>query len=255
MKSCIYKGQVSHHRYAPREHEFTYSLFMMYVDLDELPTLFNRYFLWGINKPNLASFNRNDHYGKDPNLTDSIRQLVFEQTGELPQGPIRLLTHFRYFGYVFNPISLYFCYDASDEHITHVVAEVMNTPWKEQHCYVLQNPNHAKVIATKNQKEFHVSPFMNMDMEYRWRIHSPDENMNIRLESWAHSNKLFSASMYLKKVEINSLNLRNVLINFPLMTLKVTTMIHYEAFKLWIKGIQFVPHPKKLAGIKNVDNS
>lgn len=244
MKSCIYKGQVSHQRYAPRVHAFTYSLFMMYVDLDELPTLFNEHLLWAINKPNLASFHRDDHHGKDANLADSIRSLVQQQTGEIPEGPIRLLTHFRYFGYVFNPLSMYFCYDKSGSYITHIVAEVMNTPWKEQHCYVLSNQQRDQIISASHKKEFHVSPFMNMDMDYHWEIHIPDDHMNIHIENWSQGKKLFDASLYLHKVEINSVSLRNVLFNFPLMTLKVVAMIHVEALKLWIKGIQYVSHPK-----------
>ncbi len=244
MNSCIYKGRVRHQRYAPRLHEFTYSLFMMYVDLDELPTLFNKHFLWAVNKPNLASFHRKDHHGDEGSLKDSIRSLVFEQTGEKTEGPIRLLTHFRYFGYVFNPLSMYFCYDISGKHVTHVVAEVMNTPWKEQHCYVLKNNQRENVISAKHQKEFHVSPFMSMDMKYHWNIHSPAEQMNLSIENWAQEEKVFDASIYLQKIEINSRTLRNVLFNFPLMTLKVTAMIHFEAIKLWMKGIRYVPHPK-----------
>jgi len=227
MNSCIYKGRVSHQRYAPRAHGFTYSLFMMYVDLDELPTLFNKYMLWATNKPNLASFHRDDHHGENTNLADSIRSLVLDKTGEKIQGPIRLLTHFRYFGYVFNPLSMYFCYDQSGEQITHIVAEVMNTPWKEQHCYVLSNQQRDQIISAKHKKEFHVSPFMHMDMDYHWNIHTPDNHMNIQIENWSQNEKAFDASIYLQRVEINSTNLRKVLINFPLMTLKVTTMIHF----------------------------
>lgn len=244
MKSCIYKGQVSHQRYAPRAHAFTYSLFMMYVDLDELPTLFNKHLLWAINKPNLASFYRDDHHGKDSNLADSIRSLVQEKTGDMPEGPIRLLTHFRYYGYVFNPLSMYFCYDKSGAYITHIVAEVMNTPWKEQHCYVLSNQQRDKIISARHKKEFHVSPFMNMDMDYHWIIHTPNDYMNIHIENWSNDEKVFDASIILHQVEINSVSLRNVLFNFPLMTLKITAMIHFEALRIWIKGIQYVSHPR-----------
>jgi DUF1365 family protein len=217
---------------------------MMYVDLDELPTLFNEHLLWAVNKPNLASFYRKDHHGDDLSLADSIRTLVFEKTGENAEGPIRLLTHFRYFGYTFNPLSMYFCYDKAGEKVTHIVAEVMNTPWKEQHCYVLPNTQLEQVISTHHKKEFHVSPFMSMEMQYHWNIHTPDEHMNINIENWSENKLVFDASMYLKKVELTSSSLRNVLFNFPLMTLKVTAMIHFEALKLWIKGIQYIPHPK-----------
>ena len=202
MKSCIYKGQVSHQRYTPRLHGFTYSLFMMYVDLDELPTLFNKFLLWSFNKPNLACFYRKDHHGKDDDLADSIRSLVYKNTGEHIHGPIRLLTHLRYFGYVFNPLSMYFCFDESGENVTHVVAEVSNTPWKEQHCYVLKNDKNHKTISANHNKEFHVSPFMHMNMEYRWNIQLPDENISIHIENWVKNEKIFDASMYLSLIHI-----------------------------------------------------
>ena len=245
MKSCIYKGQVSHHRHSPRPHGFTYSLFMMYVDLDELPKLFDRFLLWSFNKPNIASFYRHDHHGHHERLAESIKSLVFDKTGDVVRGPIRLLTHMRYFGYVFNPLSLYFCYDRTGKKVTHVVAEVNNTPWKQQHCYVLKNENkNNNCLSVRHAKDFHVSPFMHMDMDYVWSIQYPGKNIDIHIENWCKDKKLFDASMYLKRIDLNSMNLSKMLINFPLMTLKVTTLIHYEAIKLWFKGIQYVPHPK-----------
>lgn len=244
MNSCIYKGQVNHQRYAPKSHGFTYTLFMMYLDLDELPNLFDRFLLWSVNKPNIASFLRKDHHGKEVNLADSIRTLVFEKTGDTINGPIRLLTHLRYFGYIFNPISVYFCYDPSGNNITHVVAEVSNTPWKEQHCYVIKNTNNQNDITSAQKKEFHVSPFLNMDMQYQWFIQKPGQHMYIKIENIENKSKIFDASINLKQHEINAKNLRNILFIFPLITLKITTLIHFEALKLWIKGVQYVPHPK-----------
>ena len=245
MKSCIYKGQVSHQRYAPRLHGFTYSLFMMYIDLDELPNLFNRFLFWSLNKPNIASFYREDHHGTHDNLAESIRSLVLDKTGDKIQGPIQLLTHMRYFGYIFNPLSLYFCYDKTGDNVTHVVAEVNNTPWKQQHCYVLKNDNkNNKSLSARHAKNFHVSPFMHMNMDYIWNIQCPDNNINIHIENWCKDEKLFDASMHLTRTKLNSANLRKMLIGFPLMTLKITILIHYEAIKLWFKGIQYVPHPK-----------
>ena len=246
MKSCIYKGQVKHQRFKPRMHEFTYSLFMMYVDLNELPNIFKPNWLWSVNVPGVASFHRKDHYG-DPSVTlsDSIRNLVSEKTGHRPKGPIRLLTHFRYFGYVFNPLSLYFCYDEFDSTVEYVVAEVMNTPWKEQYCYVLSNDqNDTKCLSISHPKEFHVSPFMDLNMEYRWNIQFPNKSLNVQIENWQGDKKIFCAAIDLQKTEISSTNLKNVLLQFPIMTLKVISAIHFEALKLWIKGNVYVPHPK-----------
>ena len=246
MKSCIYKGQVKHQRFQPRVHEFTYSLFMMYVDLNELPKLFKPYKLWSVDAPGVASFMRKDHVG-DPQdaLSNTIRAIVYEKTGHRPSGPIRLLTHFRYFGYVFNPLSLYFCYDEDDSNVEYVVAEVSNTPWNEQHCYVLSNKLYEyHCFSTSHQKEFHVSPFMDLNMEYRWKIQIPDKCLNVQIENWKEDRKIFDAVIDLQRTEINPANLRHVLINFPLMTLKVTSAIHFEALKLWLKGVTYVPHPK-----------
>lgn len=246
MKSCVYKGRVKHQRFMPRLHEFTYSLFMMYVDLDELPDLFTTSRYWSVNKANIAAFHRKDHYGNKQNkLSDSVRELVQDKTGVRPTGPIRLLTHFRYFGHIFNPLSLYFCYDEAGEDLEVVVAEVMNTPWKEMHCYVLtDNHNEPHCFSNTHPKEFHVSPFMQLDMQYRWKIKAPGQSLHVEIENWQDDAKVFDAVLDLKKIEINSKNLKNVLLNFPLMTLKVAVAIHYEALRLWLKGIVYVPHPK-----------
>lgn len=246
MHSCIYKGQVSHQRFEPRPHSFSYSLFMMYLDLDELPTLFDNYLLWKIEKPALASFRRNDHYGdKSIDLKTMIRNLIKDKTGTVTDGPIRLLTHFRYAGHIFNPISVYYCFSKHDEQLTHVVAEVTNTPWKEKHCYVLPIENNEQSSSTPaHKKEFHVSPFMDMNMDYHWKVHAPDQFLKLNIESITDNKKMFNASMQLKRIEINSKHLASTLINFPLMTIKVVAAIHFEALKLWLKGIQYIPHPK-----------
>ncbi len=246
MNSCIYKGQVNHRRFKPRAHEFTYSLFMMYVDLEELPNLFSNNRYWQVEKAGLASFYRKDHYGDaGQDLSTMIHDIVYKHTGDVVNGPIRLLTHFRYLGHVFNPISVYYCYDHTDTHLTHVVAEVTNTPWKEQHCYVLSGEiQQDRFIAHAQRKEFHVSPFMNMDMNYQWNIQIPSEQLKLKIENISDNDKLFDASMSLKRIELNNKNLISTLVNYPFMTLKVVSAIHIQALKLWLKGIDYVPHPK-----------
>lgn len=223
-------------------------MFMMYVDLDELPTLFDSYRFWSLNKLNIAAFHRNDHHGeKDSDLSSSIRRLVNNHSTIKADGPIRLLTHFRYFGYVFNPLSIYYCYDANDKHVTHVVSEVTNTPWKEQHCYVLNGHEEDHQFVTQHhKKEFHVSPFLDMNMDYHWKIGIPADDLYLSIDNKRKNENVFHASMRLKKESINQNSLRNVLINFPLMTMKVTSAIHLQALALWLKGIKYVPHPKNI---------
>lgn len=219
---------------------------MMYVDLDELEQVFKPFWLWAINKPGFASFQRKDHHGDDNTaLSSSIRELVLEQTQQRVEGPIRLLTQFRILGYAFNPLSLYFCFDSSGENLTHIVAEVSNTPWNEQHCYVLTpNQSNPAVFHDQHQKTFHVSPFMHEDMQYRWKISHPKESLEVQIENLVEDEVLFSAKMDLERKPLNAQNLRSTLCNFPLMSFKLIAAIYWEALKLWLKGIKYVPYTK-----------
>jgi uncharacterized protein len=246
MNSAIYEGLVRHRRFSPVAHSFTYRLFMLYLDLDELPTLFHDRWLWSCDRSNLASFKRIDHVG-DPSipLDQSIRQLVEARTG---RRPIRLLTHLRYFGYVFNPVSFYFCYDRSDRHVETIVAEVTNTPWGERHCYVL-GPEDNRAGSNKKHyqldKVFHISPFIDMDVAYDWRFTEPTSQLAIHMENLRAGQPFFDATMALRREEISSASLARVLLQYPLMTVKVIGAIHWQALKLWAKGVPFHAHPKK----------
>ena len=257
MKSCIYTGRVRHRRFEPTQHEFHYSLFMMYVDLKELPYLFKRRLFWSSNRFSLAWFWRKDHYGKQGvRLDESIRQLVQKETGDRPRGPIRLLTHFRYFGFCFNPVSFYYCFDESDSCVETIVAEVNNTPWNEQHCYVLSEKKNKGNVRNKRyrfEKDFHVSPFMEMNINYDWRFVEPDKRLNVHMENHQKdskgNNKVFDATMVMERKPINTFNLAKILFRFPFMTGKVMVGIYYQALKLWFKKTPFHSHPK--SDIKN----
>lgn len=249
MHSAIYRGWVRHRRFVPREHAFRYRLFMMYLDLAELETVFRRRWLWSTHRPALARFHREDHLG-DPRvpLDRAVRDLVERDTGRRPRGPIRLLTHLRYFGYGFNPVSFYYCFDASGARVETIVAEVNNTPWGEQHCYVLDESRNEGAGHHKRYrfaKDFHVSPFMPMDLGYDWRFSPPGPSLNVhmRLNSDA---KAFDATLELERAPLTGANLARVLLAFPLMTLKTIAAIHWEALKLWLKRVPLHTHPKKL---------
>jgi DUF1365 family protein len=249
MNSGIYEGQVRHRRYSPVAHSFTYRLFMMYLDLDELPTLFTNRWFWSVDRANVASFKRTDHVG-DPSipLDQSIRQLVEARTGRRPTGPIRLLTHLRYVGYVFNPVSFYFCYDAAAVHVETIVAEITNTPWSERHCYVLGAEDNLATGAHKQyrlDKAFHISPFIDMDVAYDWRFTEPNGQLAIHMENLRDGAPFFDATMVLKRRELSAAALARVLVQYPLMTAKVIGAIHWQAVKLWAKGVPFYAHPKK----------
>ena len=255
MQSGIYEGVVRHRRFVPVAHAFRVPLFLMYLDLGELPSVFRGRWFWSIEKWNLASFRRRDHIGEVPtSLDETIRNLVESQTGRRPLGPIRLLTHLRYFGYCFNPLSVFFCFNDVGEGLHSVVAEVTNTPWKERHCYVLPvlpKFDDSNVSVTEPLKytfhfgkDFHVSPFMTMDYEYRWSLSGPGKQLILHAENWSHDQKDFDATLTLERKEINSWSLARVLLRYPLMTFQVIAKIHWQALKLWWKKIPYVPHPK-----------
>ncbi len=189
MNSCLYQGTVRHRRTGAIEDDFCYSLFMAYLDLDELPELFDGRWLWSARRPALAWFRRADYLG-DPHtpLRDAVRELVHQRTGARPTGPIRLLTHLRYFGHCFNPVSFYYCFDAEDERVVAVVAHVTNTPWGERHAYVMP-VTHAgdrgtvTLMRAQLDKQLHVSPLMGMDHVYDWRLTCPAERLLVHIES------------------------------------------------------------------------
>jgi len=255
-KSCLYVGQVRHRRFTPKQHHFSYKLFLMYLDLSELPSVFDRFWLWSIEKVNIASFRRNDHLGdKKLSLETSVRNHIEDETGRRPQGSIRLLTNMSYFGFKFNPVSFYYCYDKDDKALEFIVAEVNNTPWGEQYCYVLDsNDNQSTNIHSDNgfhryheSKRFHVSPFMPMDMQYDWRFSTPGEKLSVHMENYQHDKKVFDATLKLTSREITGSNLALTLIQFPMVTLKIVLAIYYQALRLWLKRIPFVNHPKNEA--------
>lgn len=249
MKSAVFTGWVRHRRFLPVEHAFQYRIYMMFLNLDELPELFKKNWLWSIGRPNIAWLNRQDYFGNpEQTVKASIQQLVLQKTGQLPAGPICLLTNMRYFGYCFNPVSFYYCFQADGKTLQAIVAEITNTPWKERHAYVLdctKETSIAKLQQFRFNKEFHVSPFMPMDIEYDWRFSTPTNQLNVHMRNLKAGSKMFDATMALERKPINSLNLAWVLLAYPFMTLKVIFAIHWQALWLWLKKAPFITHPKK----------
>jgi len=250
MHSCIYEGRVTHRRFGSIGHQFSFPLFLVYVDLAELRPLFGRRGLWSIKWPALARFRRADHLGPgDQPLDESVRELVEARLGWRPLGPIRLLTQFRYLGFAMNPVCFYYCFDAQDARIEAVVAEVSNTPWNEQHCYVL-DLRHALQpgqMTARHAKEFHVSPFLGIEMDYCWRLSTPSEELTVAIENRTEDGKHFDATLALRRTPITRFRLAGVLLRYPAMTLQVMLAIYWHALRIWLKGVPFVPHPKHIS--------
>ena len=250
MRSGIYEGKVRHRWFSPVLNSFQYRLFMLYLDLEELPTLFRDRWLWSGSRVNLAYFRRRDHLGNPlVSLDQAVRDLVEEQLGERPKGPIRLLTHLRYFGICFNPVSFYYCYDRDGRYVETIVAEVHNTPWLEEHCYVFgEAQNEHPLPGWKRYqfpKAFHVSPFMEMEIWYDWWFREPGQSINVHIINMTHDRKRFDATLSLMRREITGSSLARVLLAYPLMTMKVISMIYWQALRLWTKGASFYVHPAK----------
>ena len=222
----------------------------MFLDFTELPTLFDIHPLWSLERLNIACFRRRDHFGDSKiSLDQGVRNLVEDRLGRRPGGPIRLLTHLRYFGHCFNPASFYYCYDPEDSGVETIVVEIHNTPWRDRHCYVLgidQNEHPIKYWRRHQfAKSFHVSPFIDMDIHYDWRFREPGESIKVHMIDFQGEKKLFDASLSLHRRKITRSALTGVLIRYPVMTGKVITMIYWQALRLVLKRIPFIPHPKK----------
>jgi uncharacterized protein len=248
MHSAIYEGSVRHRRYRPVINEFRYPLFMLYADLRELDEAFVAPG-WSTHDFNLAWFRRGD-YMKSQAATDlscAVRDMVETQCGQRPAGPIRMLTHFRYFGFGMNPVSFYYCFDALDQRLEYILAEINNTPWGEQFTYVLPRSSSAqdgRWLAFEFSKDFHVSPFMPMNLRYRWRFSPPDSRAAVHMENIDDEGVLFDATLILKRTQISPARLQSLLLRYPFMTAQIVARIYAQAARLWWKKTPAFAHPK-----------
>lgn len=253
LNSCIYQGEVFHQRFSPRQHKFSYRIFFLAIDLDELPILnkMGRYFKSDRFAP--LRFFAPDYLQKKTEISkQDVWDKVIELGGEQQPGRVVFIGQMRCFGLYFSPINTYYCYDQADN-LVYLLAEVSNTPWNERHYYLIDTGE-----KTECAKTFHVSPFMDLAMKYQWRITSPQESLNLSIENFestASANtlqaaeskpkKLFIASIAMTRQEFTNKNLLKNLLAIPMMTAKTLLGIYWQAMKLYIKGVPYIAHSKK----------
>lgn len=252
-QSRIGFGWVRHRRFTPVNHAFLYKLNMKCINIERAFKDFDH--LCYSNKPNLVWFRRQDYLNpKTPNLKQAVLSLIEQRTGIALNGPVFMLTQVRQLGLNFNPVTFYFCFD--EEHACQVIlAQITNTPWGERHTYLLScNPEFGQygiqgvkrhnIEVYEFQKRFHVSPFHPMDMHYRWSFKLTDSGIIVHMINTKNNVKHFDATLNLKWAYCTQKNLTKALIENPCMSVKVVAGIYWHAFKLWLKGSPFYPHPK-----------
>ena len=247
MISSIYNGKVIHKRFKPKEHFFKYSVFSLLIDLSELNQLDKEIKFFSFNKFNLISFYEKDHGNRDgSSLVDWVKKNLDGNNIHFKDIKIKLLCYPRIFGYVFNPLSVFFIYN-SNEKLISILYEVKNT-FGEQHTYIFKVDDDVKLFQHNCSKKFHVSPFIEMDCNYFFRILKPEDKMSVIIDQYQANEKILYASQDGKRADFNSKELLKSYLKHPLMTFKIISAIHFEAFKLWTKGIKFI---KKKLKIKN----
>jgi len=240
-ESAIYAGRLTHARRGPRRHGFGYRVYLLYLDLDELPALLASAGPLRAGRLGLLSFDRRDYLGGAGDLAEAARDRVQAALGFRPGGPVRLLTNVRSLGYVFNPVSFYYCFAADGRSLEAIVAEITNTPWGERHAYVVPAAPDGAVQAFA--KEFHVSPFFGMDQRYRWIFGVPGEGLRVEMCNEEAGREVFRAVLTLRRRAWSADALWRVALSRPLMALKVHAAIYWQALLLWVKRTPFHPHP------------
>ena len=246
MTSSIYNGTVIHKRFKPKIHFFKYRVFSLLLDLSELNHLDKNINFFSYNNFNLISFFDKDHGERDgSSLFEWVKKNLVENNINSNNIKIKLLCYPRIFGYVFNPLSVFFVYD-HQENLISILYEVKNT-FGEQHTYIFKVDNN-NLLQHSCSKKFHVSPFIEMDCNYFFRVLKPAEKISIIIDQYQLDEKILFASQDGRRVDFNTKELLKSYIKHPLMTLKIISAIHFEAFKLWAKGIKLI---KKRFKIRN----
>lgn len=242
MRSAIYEGIITHHRRGPIDHRFSYRVALPFLDLDELDEVCALHPLWSPGRPNVISFRRQDYLGGGPEpLSEAARALAADRLGLRPSGPVAVLAHPRTFGWLFNPLALYYCFGATGADVEALVCEVTNTPWHERHLYAVGGPG-----THRFDKAMHVSPFFPMDMAYELTYSAPGRHLALRIRLMQDDQAVFDAGLRLERVEIDRRTLGHLVLSYPFMTMRVSAAVYRQAYALWRAGAPFLPHPPRL---------
>ena len=253
FSSCIYSGYVTHKRFKPKRHFFSYKTFSLLIDLNEIKNLERKIKFFSYNKFNILSFYNLDHGPRDGScLVTWAKKILAESKIDIGSGTIKLLCFPRFFGYVFNPLSIFYCYDENSQ-LKAVLYEVKNT-FNEQHTYVFPTSPSSNLIIHRCDKKFYVSPFIEMKTFYNFRLLKPGKILKVFIKQSDDKGTLLTACQVGKRIEISSKNLFIQFFTHPLMSFKIIVAIHFEAFRLWVKGVKYVKRKIKIKNNLSIEN-
>jgi uncharacterized protein len=241
--SGLYPGSVVHIRRRPRTHRLSYKIFSLLLDLDELDSLDQKLRWFSLNRFNLFSFYSSDRGDRSGRKLRVQVEAAMTAAGLVPDGgPIRLLTMPRVLGWGFNPLSIFFCYNTSSA-LTAILWEVDNT-FGERHGYLIPvGETEGGTIRQACAKRLYVSPFMDMDLDYSFNVRPPGEKLAVTINVSDEAGLLLIARHVASRVELTDAALLRAFFSLPLLTLRVVGGIHWEALKIWLKGVRLRPRP------------
>lgn len=249
MKSFIYSGTLHHKRTKPKTHDFSYQVALFYLDLDEVDQIFNVPFFLSSKGPRLAGFDRKDYLKGQGSLKKAVADLIHVKTGQNFSGSVRMLSQIRYLGICFNPVTFYYCFDA-EEKLKFIISDITNTPWNERHAYVHEVKTELNENQFEFKKDFHVSPFLPMDLHYSWKFKTPHpeqalDRLIVHMEDWdlKLNEKVFEAHLVVQAKPLTRAQVVKTILEFPFLTLKTIFAIYYQALLLKLKGAHFYSHP------------
>jgi hypothetical protein len=243
---AVYEGTAHHRRYTPVVRSFAPRLFLAYLDVDALPGSLDPLPGWSARRPAPVHFRRRDFFdGRPGPLGDAVRDLVEDRLGHRPDGPIHLLAHLRTFGWLFNPLTVYYCSTADGRALDALVLEVTNTPWGERSWYVLDA--RTETPAGSVPKVMHVSPFLPMDVDYHVTWTTPGEELHLDIGVTCHGNTVFSAGLALRRSMLNRRNAIGVLVRHPAIPMRVSLAIYRKAVALFLARVPLYRHPSRQA--------